>query len=152
MPRSRVVAATIQGLVPAEPLVFAVLQDAQQLRLQPRLEIPDLVEKDRPPGRPLETARPLPHRPREGAALVSKEFALDEIRRQGRAVHVDEGPRTTPRQAMKRAGDDPLPHAGLAGEQHRGMQGSDVRDLSAQGAHRRALTDELAEPRNARRA
>src|SRR6266542_2239716 len=75
---------------PAEPRELAVLEDLQQLRLQRRMHLADLVEKHRPFVRELELARLLLDGSGERAALEPEELRFEELRRQRRAVHLHE--------------------------------------------------------------
>src|SRR5262249_56663045 len=95
-------------------LEFDSLQHTQQLRLQLQRQFTDLVQEERPTVGELEAPGPRGGRPGEGALLVSEQLALDERRRQRRAVHLHErtGPaRTT---VMNRAGQPLLARARLA--------------------------------------
>ena len=76
----------------AEPLDLAVLQHAQQLRLQLERQLADLVEEDRAAVGQLEAAGLRRVRAGEGAALAAEQLALDQRRRQRRAVDDDERP------------------------------------------------------------
>jgi hypothetical protein len=55
---------------------------------------------------------------REGAALVAEEFALDERRRDGRAIHLDEGPRAPRARSVDSARDELFPRPRLAQHEH----------------------------------
>ena len=63
---------------------LAVLQHAQQLRLQLQREVADLVEEERPAVGQLEAAGVRGDRAGEGALLVAEELALDAASRAGR--------------------------------------------------------------------
>ena len=98
-----------------------LLQHPQQPALQRQRKLADLVEKDRAAVRRLEA----PHRPRmragERPPLVAEQLALDQRRRQRRAVDLHEG-RLLPRPVeVDRPGDQPLARPRLAAEQHRGV-------------------------------
>ena len=71
-----------QRLVAADALERAVLQHAQELGLQRRIEIADLVEEQRALAGGLEAAGAPRGRAGERAALVAEELALDQRRRQ----------------------------------------------------------------------
>ena len=80
------------GLAPANPGQLAVLQDAQELRLELERHLCDLVEKKRSPmgelefsGLPLDGAR-------EGAPLVTEELAFEQVAWNRGAVDRNEGP------------------------------------------------------------
>jgi hypothetical protein len=70
----------------AEPLDLAFLQRPQQLGLQGRLEVADLVQEQRATVGQLEAPRARLRRPGERPLLVAEQLALDEARRQGRTV------------------------------------------------------------------
>src|SRR5262245_44767089 len=72
---------------PAEPLDLALLQDAQELRLQVEAQGADLVEEQRAAVGELEAAELLGVRAGEGALLVAEQLRLDQ--RLGDRRHVD---------------------------------------------------------------
>src|SRR5438477_240959 len=69
--------AALQGLGPTHALERSILEDAQQLDLERRRRLADLVEEQRPSVRHLEAASPGGRRADEGAPLVTEELALD---------------------------------------------------------------------------
>jgi hypothetical protein len=110
------------------PLEAALLEHAQQAGLLRRLELADLVEKERTAGRALQPPDATRRRAGEGAPLVTEELALQQRRREGGAVDVDE--LASPcRVAMQHAGTQALADAGLAGDQHRGVERSEAQQL-----------------------
>src|SRR5574342_967235 len=110
-----------QRLRPADALELALLQNAQELRLQLQRQVADLVEEERPPVGELEPA----HLPRERAGerplLVPEELALDHAGREGGAVHLHQDRVLPPAQPMDRADDQLLAGARLPRDQHRGV-------------------------------
>ena len=78
--------ARAQRLVAADALEGPLLHAAQQLGLQRRIEVADLVEEQRAFARGLEAPGAPAGRAGEGAALVAEELALDQRRRQRRQV------------------------------------------------------------------
>ena len=80
----------VDRAVAAEPRELAVLQDVQQLGLQRRRHLADLVEHDRAVLRELELADARSAGAGEGAALVAEQLALEQVGRQRRAVDLDE--------------------------------------------------------------
>src|SRR5581483_3745659 len=76
----------------AHAVDLVLLEDAEQLRLEPELHLADLVEEDRAAVRELELADLPADRARERAALVAEELALEEVARQRGAVDGDERP------------------------------------------------------------
>ena len=78
------------GARAAEPLEFALLQNAQQLHLRGRRHIADFVEKKRAFVGQFEFAGLAGCRAGERAFLVAEEFALEKIFGNGGAVDFDE--------------------------------------------------------------
>src|SRR5205823_5381170 len=74
----------------ADRQYLAVLQDAQELRLEVRTDLADLVEEERPARCPLEAAGARRDGTGERALLVSEELALEHALGEGLAVHRDE--------------------------------------------------------------
>jgi hypothetical protein len=103
------------------PLETALLQDAEQASLLGPLQLPDLVEEERPAGGALQPSRPSTRGPGEGTPLVAEELALEQARRERRAVDVDDRPRPR-RVAMQQARTQALADTGLPGDQHRGVE------------------------------
>ena len=69
---------------------LAGLQRAEHLGLRGEIHVADLVEEERAAVGLLEEAALPRLRAGERAALVAEELALDELARDGRAVHLDE--------------------------------------------------------------
>ena len=76
--------------VAAQRPVAALLQNAQQLGLQVRGHLADLVKQQRSPLRELEEAFLVCMRAREGALPVPEDLRLDQIFWNGSAVDLDE--------------------------------------------------------------
>ena len=64
----------MNGFLTADAVEFLLLQDAQELDLQVLVELPDLVEEDRPVIRELELAELAAHGTSESTLLVAKEL------------------------------------------------------------------------------
>ena len=77
-------------LAAAEPREHAVLQHLQQLGLQRRAHLADLVEEHRPVVGELELAGLVLDGAGERAALETEELGLEQLGRQRRAVDLDE--------------------------------------------------------------
>src|SRR5206468_10926089 len=89
------------------------LEDLQQLGLDRRLHLADLVEKQRSFVRRLEQADLALRSPREGAALVAKQLRLGEVLLEPGAVELDEGTGAPRRQVVNPPGQETLPGARL---------------------------------------
>src|SRR6185503_18741342 len=77
-------------LVAADPLELALLQDAQDLHLEERRDLADLVEEDRSAVAELELAHLHADRARKSALFVPEELALEQLRRKRAAIDRDE--------------------------------------------------------------
>src|SRR5687768_1283207 len=140
------------SLASAEPADLAVLEHAEQLRLEAERHVADLVEQQCAPVGCLEQTGAIGRRAGEGAADVSEELALEQLLRNRGAVDRGEGlfpPRAHP---MDGPGDDLLAGAALAGQQYgRRVCGDAARELD-QVPHGPALRDEqVASPLRAQR-
>ena len=110
--------STCDPLVAAELGELAVLQHVQQLGLERRLHLADLVEHQRAAVGLLELADARRRGAGEGAALVPEELALEQVRRQRRAVDLDERPVAPRRSLVNGARDQLLADAALAADEH----------------------------------
>ncbi len=95
------------------------MDEAQQLGLQARRQIADLVEEERAPFGNLDAAGLIAQRVREGALGVAEELAREELLSEGGAVHGDEGSIAPGALQMHGAREHALARAALAPEQHR---------------------------------
>ena len=75
----------------AQPLELALLQHAQQLRLQLERDLADFVEEHGAAVGQLEAADALADRAGERALLVAEQLALEQPGRDRRAIQLDEG-------------------------------------------------------------
>ena len=82
----------VQGLPPTDALEGAILEKPQELSLNLRWEVADLVEKERAALGELDAPWHALVGAGERAALVAEELALDELRRERRAIDGDERP------------------------------------------------------------
>ena len=128
--------------LPADPLDDPALQHAQQLRLRLRAQVTDFVEKQRTAVRQLEAALAPVRGAREGAALVTEHFRLDQIARQGGAVLGDERLAAARAEPVDRRRDELLAGARFARDQHPRFRGRDPRNQRAQLFHRGARSDQ----------
>ena len=105
----------------AERLELALLQHAQQLRLERRAHRADLVEEDRAAVGQREFALLCRGRAGEGAANVPEQLRLEQRLRNRRAIDLDERHVALRAAVVDRARDQFLPGAGLAGNEHRAL-------------------------------
>ena len=102
----------------AHPRELAVLQHVEQLGLQGRVELADLVQEDGSAVGELEAAGLALVGAGEGASLVAEQLALQQLMRHRRAVHLDEGGPAARRVHVDAPGHQLLADAGLAAHQH----------------------------------
>jgi hypothetical protein len=98
---------------------FALLQHAQQPGLGIQRHVADLVQEQRAGGGLLEAPNPAGHRPGEGTLLMPEELALDQLARDRRHVHRDEGPAPALAVVVQGPGRQLLAGAGFAEDHHR---------------------------------
>ena len=130
----------------ADALERLLLEEPQQLRLQARHHLADLVEKDRAAVGRLEQPALLPIGAGERAALVAEQLALEQRFRQRRAGDVHERLRRAAAVVVNHLGGQILAGAALARQQHRRRRAR--RDLLEQRLHRgdgRRLADDAIE-------
>ena len=82
--------STGTGRVPPTPVDHALLDGAQQLRLQPHVHLGDFVEQQRAAVGLLELADAARDRAGEGALLVAEQFGFQQVLRDRRAIDADE--------------------------------------------------------------
>ena len=127
----------------ADPLELALLQRAQQLRLQVERQLADLVEKQRAAVGELEPSLLQAERAGERALLVAEELGLEQRLGQRRAVDRHERPGGARAVAVHGARDELLAGAALAADQHGRVALRDARDAIEDGAHRLAAADHV---------
>src|SRR6267378_7273787 len=108
----------MQSLRRTQTLEFALLQDAQQLRLQLQWHFPDFVQEHGAAVGQFEAADALGNRPSESAALVAEHLAFKQPRGNRGAVELHEGFRVTKAEIMDRAGDQFFSRSSLAMDEH----------------------------------
>src|SRR5262249_33508400 len=113
--------ADVDGLraIAAEPLEAMLLEEAEELALQLRRQLADLVEEDGAARRGLEPPGLVLPRTREGAFHVPEELALDQVLGERRAPDRDERSGRARAPAVDRRREHVLSGAALAGEQQR---------------------------------
>ena len=92
----------------------AVLQNAQQLRLQWPAHVPNLIEENRPAIGLLDSARLLFDRAGEGPLFMPKKFAFQKCLRNGRAIDAHVGVLPSLAEAVQSAGNQFLSGAAFA--------------------------------------
>src|SRR5207244_6857537 len=117
---------------------LAVLEYVEQLGLQRRMQLADLVQEDRAGVGELEAPGLALVRAREGAALVAEQLRLQELTRDRGAVHLDEGRASARRVDVDGAGDQLLAHARLAADEHGDVGAGRLLDDALDLAHLRA--------------
>src|SRR5262245_17724603 len=80
----------------AEAFELPLLEHAEKLRLELEGKFSHLVQKERPAVGELEATDLLSNGSGEGASLVAEEVALEEGRREGGTVDLDDGPFAPP--------------------------------------------------------
>ena len=104
----------LDRVVAAHAQEVSRLEHAQELHLELRVHLGDLVEQQRSAGGALEIADVPAVRAREAALLVPEQFALDQIGRDRAAVHREERFVLAPAELVQRLRDELLPGAALA--------------------------------------
>jgi hypothetical protein len=131
--------------IAADWTVLALLQHAEELGLQIRRHLADLVQQKRPALRLLEQPVLVGHGARERSAPVAEQFRLDEVLRDRRAVDLDERALRPPAVVVQRVGDELLARAVFALNQDVGLgighRGHQVEQL----AHLAAAPDDVVE-------
>src|SRR5262249_44453809 len=128
-----------------EAFKFALLQDAQQLRLQLERNLADLVQKHRAAIRQFKAPHPLRDRTRERPLFVAKHLALQQPGGNRGAVELDERSLSARTQIVNRARQQLLSRAGLAVNHHGGISGSNRLDLFQYGFQDAAIPNDLLE-------
>ena len=128
----------------AEALDLALLQHAQELRLQSLRHLRDLVEEQRSALRLLELAGVCVVRAGERAFLVPEEHGFEHLLRNRRAVDRDEWSFRARRMTVDVAREDFLAGAALAGEQHGDVARGDTARERRDAARARILRNEPA--------
>ena len=129
----------------AEPAERLLLEGLQELRLDRRVHVADLVEEDDPAVPHLEEAGLRVHRAREGASLVAEELRLEELAREPRAVEVDESLFAPGAVRVDPPREDPLPRSGLAEDEDGAVPLEHEARPLVEPPHLRARPDERVE-------
>ena len=135
----------LDGTAAADTFQLAFLQHAQQLGLEGRRDLADLVEEQRAAVGRLETALARIDRAGEGPLLVAEEFGLEQVFRQRSAIEAHVGAACARRVVVDGVGDEFLAGAGLATDQHRGRPFCHHADLLENAPHRRRMANQVVE-------
>src|SRR5690606_35413589 len=120
----------------SDPIHGAFLQRPEQLDLELRSELTNLVEEQGAAVRLLEAPAAAGHGPREGPLHVPEHLALHEIFGDGAAVDGDERTARALAQAMHLARDELLARTGLARDEHADVRRGDLLQLAEDLEHR----------------
>ena len=128
----------------ADAVDHALLDRAQQLRLQPHVHLGDFVEQQRAAGGLLEFSDPPGDCAGEGALLVAEQFGFQEMLGDRRAIDRDERPLGAVGAGVDIARQHFLAGSGFAGDHDRGVGACDLlRQLDDLG-HGFVAIDEVA--------
>ena len=123
------------GPVAAHAFESALLEHAQQLHLHLQRHVADFVEEQRAPFRELESPEPGRQCARESAFFVSEQFAFQQVRGNGAAIHRHERMAGTAGQLVNVARHHLLARAGLAEDEHVGVVRRDLLDQPMDRTH-----------------
>src|SRR6202035_5907370 len=126
----------------ADALEGALLEDAEDLRLDGERQLANLVEQEGAALRELEAAGLSAVGAGEGPLLVPEELVLHQRLGDGRAVDGDERPRPAGGEGVQGAGGELLARAALAGQEHRAVGGGDPGQQAEGGADPRMPADD----------
>ena len=126
----------LNGRRAADALDVPGLEHAEQLHLELRRHLRDLVEEKRPAVRAFEEAAVQAIGAGEAALLVAEQLALDQRLRDRAAVHGHERRRLAPAELVQGLGDELLARAALALDQHARVRRCDALDDVEHGLHR----------------
>ena len=129
--------------VPADAVVLAVGEHAQQAHLQIGRHVADLVEEQRAALGLLEATAARGLRAGERAALVTEQLGLEQVLRNRRRVDRDERPRRAGAVPVQRTGDQLLARTRFAGDQHGDVRLREPPDGAKHFLHRRRLPEHL---------
>jgi hypothetical protein len=127
---------------------LAILEQAYQLRLQVERQHVDRGEENRAAIGELDPPLARADRAGECASLVAEQLALDQRRRQRRAVDPDERPMAPRTAIVNGPRAELLAGARFADEQHRGVGARDLAHTIQHLPERRTVADEVVEPAN----
>jgi hypothetical protein len=137
--------STLVARVVPSGVTSRFLDRAQELHLQRARDVGDLVEEEGTAVRGLEDPLVVGDGAGEGPAAMAEELTIEQGVGDGPAVERDEGPLRARPAGMDAAGHELLARAALAGDQDRGHVLGQRFDRLVDVAHRRTLSDDLAE-------
>jgi hypothetical protein len=140
------------GFDPPMRVTDAVLQHAQHLRLRRQAHVADLVEEERSAVRLLEFPGAIRHGAGERALHVAEQLALDQLRWDRGAVHLDERRLRARALRVDRARHELLPRAVLRRDQHARRRLAYALDLLDHRADRVRRADDLERERTTSRS
>src|SRR5271154_4398749 len=129
----------------AEPFELMFLEDTQQLRLQIRRHVADLVQEDCSAVRELETADAAIDRAGEGSLLMTEQLAFDKTNRKSGTIHLNERPIPALAIRVYGARNQFLSRAGFPQNQHGRISACDEPYLFNHLGQSPALPDDLLE-------
>src|SRR5262249_24349459 len=125
-----------------QTLDLFLFEHPEQLHLDVRRQVSDLVEKDRRVVGQLETAHLLREGARERTLLAAEQLALDEGVGNRRAVDLDHGTGMSSSQLVDLRRKQLLPAASLSEQQHRRVGDGHLTHLIHDLAESRTVTDD----------
>jgi len=135
----------VMGAPAAQALEFLFLQDAKQFGLQCRRNVADLIQKQRALVGQLEPANLLRDCAGERALLVAEQLAFEQIQRNGRAIHFDEGASASRADVVNGARDQFLAGTRFPLDQYSRICGRHAFDLFEHRFECRAVANDLLE-------
>ncbi|OPZ59375.1 MAG: hypothetical protein BWY87_01038 [Deltaproteobacteria bacterium ADurb.Bin510] len=135
--------ANLDGRAVADAFKLAFLQHAQELELNARRDVADLVQKDRTAAGQLEATLFVADGAGEGPLDVAEQLAFEQALGQSRAVDRHEGLRRTFAAVVQGLGHQLLAGAALAGNQGRGLGIAQILDQLEDALHAAAAADDV---------
>src|SRR5262245_60336026 len=132
----------LDGLATAHLHELVSLDDAEQLRLERKGQLADLVDEECPRVGEREDTVPVLHRTREGPAPMAEQLAFHEPFGDGGAIERDQRPVASRAVAMNRAGNELLAGAAFAHDADVGVAPRDLVDLGEHLAELLGLPDD----------
>src|SRR5216683_1040900 len=128
----------VDQVPPAESRILVVLKDVQQLGLQVRAHLRDLVEKDGALVGQFEFPGFGPYRTGKSSLLKTKQLGFQQLSGQRRAVHLHEWLVAPRRAQVNHPCHHFFPYAAFPADKHWHIYGRNLQDLLADSNHLRA--------------